>query len=94
MNSATGTHVTHGTAGFDAVNDPSAEFIQEMRRRFPTERETDELLVRKMQRRSGPPYRRTSMAELSTYLDKMLSQKIAKQLVKVSRNAAQSICID
>ena len=77
MNDAARTVGTHGAARFDAVNDPSAEFIQEMRRRFPTERETDELLVRKMQRRSGPPYRRTSMAELSTYLNSMLSQKIA-----------------
>ena len=43
-------------AGFDARDDPSAEFIEVMRQRFPTERETDELLVRKMRRRSGPPY--------------------------------------
>ena len=41
---------------FDSRDNPSAEFIETMRRRFLTpERETDELLVRKMRRRSGPP---------------------------------------
>ena len=63
-------------AGFDARDNPSAEFIEAMRQRFPTERETDELLVRKMRRRSGPPYRRATTAALSSCLDKMLAETI------------------
>ena len=70
------TRVVADTSRFDALNNPSAAFIEEMRRRFPTERETDELLVRKLQRRSGPPYRRATTAELSACLDKMLGEKI------------------
>ena len=69
------TNLADGS-GFDALNNPSAAFIEEVRRRFPTERETDELLVRKLQRRSGPSYRRATTAALSACLDKMLAEKI------------------
>lgn len=62
---------------FDILDNPPAEFIEEMRRRFPTERETDELLVRKMQRRGGPPYQRATLQMLSACLKRMLAEKIA-----------------
>ena len=35
---------------------PSAQWIAELRARFPTEREIDRVLTRKMQRRAGPGY--------------------------------------
>ena len=37
---------------FAELDDPPAELIEEMRRWFPTERETDAQLVRKLQRRA------------------------------------------
>jgi aminoglycoside phosphotransferase (APT) family kinase protein len=66
-----------GIPDFAARDNPSPAFIEEMRRRFPTERETDELLVRKMRRRSGPAYRRITLDELSVCLHKMLGETIA-----------------
>jgi aminoglycoside phosphotransferase (APT) family kinase protein len=67
---------TPAKSEFDSRDAPTAAFIESMRKRYPTERETDELLVRKMQRRSGPPYKRTTLDELSGYLHAMLSEKI------------------
>ena len=40
------TIITEAPVGFDALDNPSEEFIAEMRRRYPTERETEELLAR------------------------------------------------
>lgn len=37
-------------------NCPSPAFIAQLRRRFPTEREIDRVLTRKMERRAGPGY--------------------------------------
>lgn len=62
---------------FAARDNPPAWFIDSMRQRFPTERETDELLVRKLQRRNSGPYRRMSLQDLSDCLQKMLSETIA-----------------
>ncbi|MCB1477240.1 MAG: phosphotransferase family protein [Rhodobiaceae bacterium] len=65
--------VSGAEARFALRDNPPPEFIEEMRRRFPVEREVDELFVRKMQRRSGEPYHRISMEELSERLDRMLT---------------------
>lgn len=70
------TIITEAPVGFDALDNPSEEFIAEMRRRYPTERETEELLARKLRKRSGPPYRRATLEELSGYLHEMLHEKI------------------
>lgn len=69
---------------FDLRDRPSAEFIEDLRRRFPTERETDALLVRKMQRRSGPPYRHPPLAELVLRLRAMLSEVLKDSPFDVS----------
>ena len=61
---------------FSTRDNPSAAFIHEMSRRYPTERETDALLVRKMQRRGGPPYKRATLEELSECLRKMLAVQL------------------
>lgn len=55
---------------------PTREFVEDLRRRYPVERETDELLLRKVARRTDPPYRRPSLAELSSQLRAMLSEKV------------------
>ena len=73
----TTTSVPGAPTGFDALDNPSEEFISEMCRRYPTERETEELLARKLRKRSGPPYRRATLDELSGYLYKMLHKKIS-----------------
>jgi aminoglycoside phosphotransferase (APT) family kinase protein len=68
--------MTSAIPDFSVRDNPPASFIEEMRRKYPTERETDALLVRKMQRRSGPPYRRITLDELSVCLHKMLNETI------------------
>jgi len=62
---------------FDVLDDPPAELIEEMRRRFPTERETDELLVRKLRRRGGPPYVPVTLDQLRDGLQQLLSEKLS-----------------
>lgn len=62
---------------FSDRDDPSPDFIARMRGSYPSERETDELMTRKMLRRSGPPYRRVSREQLRSYLHAMLSEKLA-----------------
>lgn len=61
---------------FDDRDIPSDDFIHEMSRRYPVERETNDLLIRKMRLRASPPYRRPSLEELSKYLKKMLEETI------------------
>ncbi|MGE0231912.1 MAG: phosphotransferase family protein [Flavobacteriaceae bacterium] len=65
-------------AAGDIRDNPTPEFSEEMRRRFPTERETDALLVRKLQRRNGPPYRHVTLDEMSAALDAMLRHVIGE----------------
>lgn len=57
---------------FSLGDHPTAAFIEDMRRRFPVEPEVDALLTCKMQRRSGPEYRRITIAELNACLERML----------------------
>ena len=61
---------------FDNRDKPTNEFINEMSRRYPVERETDHLLIRKMRLRVSPPYRRPSLDALSKCLQNMLEEKI------------------
>jgi aminoglycoside phosphotransferase (APT) family kinase protein len=62
---------------FAALDDPPAELIEEMRRRFPTERETDAQLVRKLQRRGTGPYAPVSLDDLVAGVRGMLGETIA-----------------
>src|SRR3954468_7364992 len=61
---------------FALLDDPPAELIEEMRRRYPTERETDAQLVRKLQRRGTGPYAPVSLGELVAGLRAMLAETI------------------
>lgn len=60
----------------DVRDTPTADFIEDIRRRFPTDVETDALLVRKMQRRSGPSYKHIALDEMIDRLRHMLSDVI------------------
>lgn len=57
-------------------NNPTTEWIEELRGRFPIERECDRILTRKMQRRSGPGYSPVSLETLRNCLDKFLKIKL------------------
>lgn len=56
---------------------PSAAFIAQMRARFPTERENDLMLTRKMQRRAGPRFDGASFDAMNGYVTALLRDKIA-----------------
>jgi aminoglycoside phosphotransferase (APT) family kinase protein len=61
----------------DAQRDaPSESFIASMRERFPTEREIDLMLTRKMKRRAGPPFFDMSLERLTTHLDAFLREHV------------------
>lgn len=52
------------------------DVITELRRRFPTERETDTLLLRKLAGRAQPGYRRPSLAEITRCLNAFLAEQL------------------
>ena len=60
----------------DIRDQPTEAFIEALRQRFPTERETDELLTRKMQRRAGPAYQQVSLDEMVGWLNAMLAENV------------------
>ncbi|HET6507956.1 MAG TPA: phosphotransferase family protein [Baekduia sp.] len=66
------------TRGWDfaSLDDPPPELIEELRRRYPVERETDRQLVRKLRRRGGAPYAPVSLQELSDAVARMLEDTI------------------
>jgi aminoglycoside phosphotransferase (APT) family kinase protein len=68
--------VSHLAPDFSDRDRPSPAVIEEMQRRFPTERETAELLARKLSRRAGPPYRRITKQQLAGFVHNMLSEVI------------------
>src|SRR4051812_38408422 len=55
---------------------PSAAFIERMRSEFPTEREADLMLTRKMQRRASPSFTGASFEAMSGYIAALLRSKI------------------
>ena len=58
-------------------NTPSAAFIERMRVRFPTEREADHMLTRKMQRRASPSFSGASFDAMNGYIEALLRAKIS-----------------
>jgi aminoglycoside phosphotransferase (APT) family kinase protein len=65
-----------GHSDFDILDAPTPAFIEEMRRRFPTERETDAQLVRKLERRAGPPNTPVSLSELADGIRRLLEDTV------------------
>ncbi|MGQ0620678.1 MAG: phosphotransferase family protein [Panacagrimonas sp.] len=58
-------------------NHPSAEWIAALRRRFPTEREIDRVLTRKMERRAGPGYSPVPLEALVKGVDSLLRSELS-----------------
>ncbi|GAC1355288.1 MAG: hypothetical protein NVSMB34_08390 [Variovorax sp.] len=56
---------------------PSAAFIAQMRARFPTERENDRMLTRKLQHRAGPRFDGASFEAMNGYITALLRDRIA-----------------
>lgn len=57
-------------------NRPSHEWIESLRQRFPTEREIDRVLTRKMQRRAGPAYVPVTLEQLVTGTEALLRREL------------------
>lgn len=58
-------------------NRPSPEWIASLRRRFPTEREIDRVLTRKMERRAGPGYSPLPLATLVEGIESLLREALS-----------------
>lgn len=61
---------------FDERDDPSEEFIQAIREKYPTEREVDKTLTRKMRRRGSGPYRRPDLTVITGQLQQYLEHEL------------------
>lgn len=55
---------------------PSAAFIERMRETFPSEREMDKMLTRKMQRRDQPAYAGVSLDRMMQHLNAFLDEAV------------------
>ncbi|MET0987617.1 MAG: phosphotransferase family protein [Steroidobacteraceae bacterium] len=60
----------------DEKQRPSDALIEDIRRRFPTERLIDATLTAKMRGRSGPPHRSQSLAAVTERLNAFLARRI------------------
>lgn len=68
----------------DPRDNPTDEFIAEIRGRFPVEAELDRLLVRKMKKRPDPPYEQITLEDMVERLERMIAAKVGAG-VTVSR---------
>jgi aminoglycoside phosphotransferase (APT) family kinase protein len=64
-------------SGSDLRQHPTPEFIAALRKRFPTEPEIDRVLTRKMQARSGAPFRPVTLDEATACLKSMLQTELS-----------------
>ncbi len=55
---------------------PSAELIERLRRQFPTEREVDDNLTRKMRHRAGPAFHGASFEAMHGYVSALLKDQV------------------
>jgi aminoglycoside phosphotransferase (APT) family kinase protein len=55
---------------------PADEWIEELRRRFPGEREIDRVLTNKLRRRSGPAYRSIPLERLCAGIESLLRAEL------------------
>lgn len=62
----------------DARQQPSDAFIEDLRRRYPTEAEIDRVLTRKMRHRGGAPHRPVTLAQLMESLESLLRRELDK----------------
>lgn len=66
------------TIDFTIQDAPPPSFVEQMRQKYPTERETDALLVRKLERRRNDPapYRPSTLAEMASALEKFFESTL------------------
>src|SRR5438445_3622182 len=57
-------------------NNPSAEWIADLHRRFPCDPEVDRVLTRKMQRRAGPGYSPVSLEALVKGAESLIRSEV------------------
>ena len=57
-------------------NRPTAEWIADLRRRFPCEPEIDRVLTRKLERRAGPPYTPISLEALVEATEALIKSQV------------------
>ncbi len=60
----------------DVRQHPSAAFIEGIRARFPTEREIDVVLTRKMHRRNGPSFQAVSLETLVSGGERLIADQV------------------
>ena len=60
----------------DIRQHPSDAFIAEIRARFPTEREVDVVLTRKMQRRNGPSFQAVALETLVSGAERLIADQV------------------
>lgn len=63
-------------AAFTIQDDPPEAFIEELRRRYPTDPEVDRALTLKMRNRGGPPYQRIQLDDLEERLTRFLESRL------------------
>lgn len=56
---------------------PDESFIEDIRKRYPTEKEIDRILTRKMYRRSGPAYEPVSLEQMIDGTEKLIASQYA-----------------
>lgn len=57
----------------DSKQNPTQDWIGELRRRYPTERTIDEALTRKLRARSGPPYAPSPLRDIAARLERFFA---------------------
>jgi hypothetical protein len=69
-------HSTDPAAYFALRDDPPAEFIEEIRRRYPIDTELDRQLLRKLEQRASGAYEHITLDEFADCFDAMLAATI------------------
>lgn len=62
----------------DPRQEPASEFIEELRRRYPTECEIDRVLTRKMRTRAGAPYAPVTFDAMVGHLEELLRRELTR----------------
>ena len=60
----------------DPRQEPTPAFIEALRARFPTEREIDRVLTRKMRQRAGAPHVPVTLDQIVGCIEKLLAAKL------------------
>src|SRR5918999_1462192 len=72
---------TRFTPNFGIQDAPPEDFVEDLRRRFPTDPEVDRMLTAKMRNRSGPPYQRVPLEVMVDNLTRFLKTRLDRPFV-------------